>query len=180
MDRAVFFDRDGTLGPDIPYLDDPERLELFEGAPGAIKRLREAGFKAIIITNQSGIGRGYFSLDTLDSIHRRLREMLRERGADYDALYFCPHKPEDGCMCRKPMTGMIDRAVRDLEISLDESYLVGDDTVDVRLARNCGLKSILVMTGHGADALRVSSPDAIADDLGQAADWILRDSAGDD
>jgi heptosyltransferase-2 len=176
MDKAVFVDRDGTLGPDIPYLDAPERLELFGCTPDAIRRLREAGFKVVVITNQSGIGRGYFSLETLDSIHRRLREMLKERDADYDALYFCPHKPEERCMCRKPMTGMIDRAVRELGISLDDSYLVGDDAVDVQLARNCGLRSVLVMTGHGAEARRISSPDAVVDDLGKAVDWILKDS----
>ncbi|MFQ5905104.1 MAG: D-glycero-beta-D-manno-heptose 1,7-bisphosphate 7-phosphatase [bacterium] len=176
MNRAVFVDRDGTLCPDVPYLDEKEKLELFPETPGAIRRLKGAGFRIVVVTNQSGVGRGYFTLDALAAVHERLRYLLKEAGADVDALYYCPHAPDDGCDCRKPKTGMIDGAAAELSISLDKSYLVGDDTVDVQLARNAGLKAILVLTGHGKKSEPSVRADAVVRNLEEAADWILKDA----
>lgn len=169
-------DRDGTLAPDIPYLDDPEKLRLFPEAAGAIADLKKAGFLVVLITNQSGVGRGMFSEDVLGRIHARLRKMLNERGTDLDGLYYCPHTPEEGCSCRKPATGMIDRATEEMSLSRAGSYVVGDDIVDVELARNAGLKSVLVLTGHGVASRLKLDPDAVVENLTEAVNWILRDS----
>jgi histidinol-phosphate phosphatase family protein len=176
VNRAVFIDRDGTLVPDIPYLDDAERLTLFPKAAAGITRLQKAGFKVVMVTNQSGVGRGFFSEETLGRIHEKLAEMLEREGARLDGLYYCPHRPEDGCSCRKPATGMVDRASRDMNISLKSSYVVGDDTVDIDLARNAGTKSVLVLTGHGVGLLRDAKPDAVVRDISAAVDWILEDA----
>jgi histidinol-phosphate phosphatase family protein len=178
MNRAVFLDRDGTICADVPYLDDPEKLELSPGVTAAIKRLAKAGFKIVIVTNQSGVGRGYFPLKTLEAIHKRLRGLLKKAGTDYDALYYCAHRPDEGCKCRKPSTGMIDRAVSELSLSIDKSYVVGDDAVDIQLGKNAGIKAILVLTGHGKDCPSSVKPDAVVKDLKEAADWILKDSRG--
>jgi histidinol-phosphate phosphatase family protein len=180
MSRAVFLDRDGTIVPDEPYLDDAGKLELYPGAAKAIARLRNAGFKVVIVTNQSGVGRGLFSEEKLREINERLKAMLREEGAEFDALYYCPHRPDDGCPCRKPATGMIDRASEAMSISLGDSYVVGDDIVDVELARKAGAKSVLVLTGHGMETRSVAKPDMVTEGLAQAVDWILRDSGGDE
>ena len=180
MNRAVFLDRDGTICPDLPYLGESDRLELFPGTAKAIRRLRDAGFKVVIVTNQSGVGRGYFTLDDLAAVHTRLRNLLREAGTDYDALYYCPHAPDEGCDCRKPSTGMIDRAVDELSISLDGSYIVGDDSVDIELGRNAGLKSILVLTGHGKDCQPSAKSDAAVENLENAAEWILKGSSNNE
>jgi len=178
--RAVFLDRDGTVCPDVPYLDDSDKVELFPGVAEAVRRLRDAGFKVVIVTNQSGVGRGYFTLDVLTAVHTRLRDLLREAGTDYDALYYCPHAPDEGCTCRKPSTGMIDRAVDELSISLDGSYVIGDDSVDIELGRNAGLKAILVLTGHGKDSRALVTPDAVVENLEKAADWILKGSSNNE
>lgn len=180
MKRVVFLDRDGTICPDLPYLDEPDRLELFPGVAKAIRRLRGAGFKVVVVTNQSGVGRGYFTLDDLAAVHTKLRNLLKEAGADYDALYYCPHAPDDGCDCRKPSTGMIDRAVDDLSISLNGSYIVGDDSVDIELGRNAGLKSILVLTGHGRDCQPLVTSDVVVENLENAAEWILKGSSNNE
>ena len=180
MDRAAFLDRDGTLVPDIPYLDDAGRLRLFPGAADGIARLRKAGFKVVLVTNQSGVGRGLFSEETLGRIHAKLIEMLEKEGAELDGLYYCPHKPGDGCSCRKPATGMLDRAAEEMNISIRKSYVVGDDITDIDMARNAGARSVLVLTGHGTESRSVANPDAVASDFTEAVNWILEDSAKDE
>lgn len=176
----MFVDRDGTLVPDIPYLDDADRLRLFPKAASGIARLKKAGFKVIVITNQSGVGRGLFSEETLGRIHTKLAEMLEDEGVELDGLYYCPHKPDDGCSCRKPATGMIDMASEDMDISIGESYVVGDDVADIDLARNAGARSVLVLTGHGMGSRSIANPDAVASDFTEAVDWILKDSGKDE
>lgn len=183
MNKAVFLDRDGTIVPGVPgepYLDDAQKLELYPGAAKAITRLRSAGFKVVIVTNQSGVGRGLFSEERLREINARLKALLEREGAEFDALYYCPHKPDDGCLCRKPATGMIDKASEAMSISVSESYVVGDDAVDIELAGNAGAKSVLVLTGHGIETRSSAKPDMVAEGLAQAVDWILRDSGADE
>lgn len=172
--RAVFLDRDGVLIHDAHYLTDPKRLKMIPGAARAVRRLRAAGFKAIVVSNQSGVGRGLLSLTRLHAIHRRLRRKLKAGGARLDALYFCPHVPEAHCACRKPKTLLIRRAARRFKLDLKVSWLVGDTTTDMRAAENAGMPGLLVRTGKGGrDGRYAVRPHACVKDLAAAAAYIL-------
>ena len=116
--RAVFTDRDGTLNPDFHYLSEPDRYEFLPGVVEGIRLLREHGFLVICVTNQSGVGRGYFTRERLEEIHARIRDRLKPHGTEIDAFYYCPHRPEDGCRCRKPSTELFERAVAEWGIDL--------------------------------------------------------------
>lgn len=189
MDRpAVFLDRDGTLNEEVGYLSRPEDLALIPGAGAAVRRINQAGMAAVVISNQSGVARGYFDEVTLGSIHQRLREELEKVGASLDGIYYCPHHPEGvveeyrkECGCRKPEIGMIRKAVQELAVELSNSYMVGDHIKDIRLAVNAGMRSVMIMTGHGKDVwarageAEQSLPDHVAEDLAAAVDWILAD-----
>jgi D-glycero-D-manno-heptose 1,7-bisphosphate phosphatase len=181
---AVFLDRDGTINEEVGYLSDPEKVVLIPGAAEALIRLKAAGFKLIVLTNQSGVARGYFTARELADVNKRLDSMLAEKGAAVDAYYFCPHHPKYGemveCDCRKPRTGMVDTAAREHGIDLSRSYFVGDKRTDVLLGKNAGGKSILVLTGFGKDeALLLKEEglkaDMVLDGLPEAADWIIED-----
>lgn len=174
---AVFLDRDGTINEDVGYLSDPADLILIDGAARAIKRLNDCGVKAIVITNQSGVARGYFSEKELGEINRKLADMLSEGGARLDGIYYCPHHPDDGCPCRKPDTGLAARAAGEHGVATARSYVVGDKPSDMELARNFGGKAVLVLTGEGKETLGKldSPPDYVAPDISGAVDWILDD-----
>ncbi len=157
------------------YLDDPEEVELLPGVAAAIRSLREAGFAVVVVTNQAGIGHGRLTEGTLAEIHRRLVEELSREGAALDAIYHCPHTPEDRCPCRKPAPGMLLRAAEELGLDLSRSYMVGDMTTDIEAGRRAGCFTVLVRTGFGgADGRADSPPDAVCDDLPAAAELILR------
>ena len=141
MNRAVFVDRDGTINRDVPYCSRPEDFELLPGAAEAIRLLNEHSFKVVVITNQSGIARGYFTEEMLAKIHDKMRSELAKHGAHVDAIYYCPHHPDDNCECRKPKPKMVLQAARDLQIDLSQSYVVGDAEMDVELARRAGCKA---------------------------------------
>jgi heptosyltransferase-2 len=179
---TVFLDRDGTTNRDTGYIKTPDELEVFPGAVEAIARLKQAGAKVVMITNQSGVGRGFFSLEMLGAIHARLREIFQAGGASLDGLYYCPHHPDDGCACRKPGTAMVERAVADLGLDLSRAYVVGDQRCDIELARRIGAKGILVTTGptslEALARLREEgmAPDYVAANLGEAVNWLLRDA----
>ena len=179
---TVFLDRDGTLNPDPGYIRSEEQFELFPGVSEALGRLKQAGARLIVVTNQSGIARGLLSLEDLDAIHLKLKRLLSEAGASLDAIYFCPHHPDEGCRCRKPNTGMIDQVLRDWNTDLAHSYLIGDQGRDVELAKRIGARSILVGIGHTMTEHPVDmpsseqQPDWTAASLDEAADWILRDA----
>jgi len=181
---AVFADRDGTLVIERGYLSDPADLELLPGVPEAIHELRLAGFAVVVISNQSGVGRGFFPLARVHEAMARLRHVLRARGAEVDAIYFCPHRPEAGCDCRKPGIGLLVRAADDLQLSLADSVFVGDKLLDVQTGHNAGCLAVLVRSGYGSDEARqiesapeMAPPDRICEGFAEAAAWIL-DGAG--
>ena len=186
MNKAVFLDRDGTVNEEVGYLRDINNLVLIPGVAGAIRRLNDAGFKIVLVTNQSGVARGYFPEALVHEAHTRLDEMLKQEGARIDAVYYCPHHPTAGnspytvdCDCRKPRTGLLDRAARDLAIDISRSYMVGDKWSDVELGQRAGAVSVLVQSGFRHDdpgnkrPAHVKDPDFVAGTLSDAADWIL-------
>lgn len=186
---AVFFDRDGTLNREVNYLRTPEQLELLDGVAAAIRRLNIAGWLTVVVTNQSIVARGEVTLDGIRRIHARLDQLLAEGGAYVDATYTCPHHPDAGspgevaelkieCDCRKPRTGSIDAACRDLMIDRRVSWLVGDTTSDIETGRRAGVKTILVRTGHaGRDGKFAVQPGYTTVDAPAAVDWILQGHA---
>ena len=142
-------DRDGTLSEEIGYMYEAGLYRPFPWAGPAIRKINESGMKAILITNQSGVGRGYFPESTVHQVHNLLQTELARHNAKLDAIYFCPHHPETGCDCRKPQPGMLIRAQHDLDIDLSQSYMVGDRYLDVDAAHAAGTRSVLLMTGDG-------------------------------
>jgi D-glycero-D-manno-heptose 1,7-bisphosphate phosphatase len=167
---AIFLDRDGTIMRDIDYCGDPNQVELLSGAPEALRKLKESGYKLIVITNQSGIARGYFTERQYRAIEA---EVSRQIGDDLiDATYFCPHLPNDACKCRKPLPEMVLNAARDQHVNLASSFLVGDKESDLRCGRNAGVRTILVRTGYGKD-VDGTLADFVAQDLGEAAEIVL-------
>lgn len=145
--KAVFIDRDDTIAKDVPYCSRPEDLHLFPGVGPSIKRLNDAGYLVVLVTNQSGVGRGYFDESLLDRIHEKLRRDLEADEARLDGIYYCPHRPDEGCDCRKPATGLIERAVRDLGIDLRSSYVIGDGDCDMSMGRKVGCRCIRIDEG---------------------------------
>jgi heptosyltransferase-2 len=180
---TVFLDRDGTLNRDTGYVKSPEELELLPDVGEALSRLKRAGARLVVVTNQSGIARKLLALKDLELIHAKLRSSLESTGAALDAIYFCPHHPDDACLCRKPGTAMIDRAVVDLGLDLSRTYLVGDQLRDMELANRIGARAILVTTGPmgSASVEEVSAtglvPHYVASSLTEVVEWILADAA---
>ena len=147
---AVFVDRDGTLIAERHYLCDPDQVELLPGVGEAVRRLNEAGVPVIVVTNQSGVARGYFGMDAVDRVNQRMAELLAAEGARLDDVYVCPHQSGDGCNCRKPAPGMVEAAAATWNIALADSFVIGDKPCDVDLGRVAGATAILVRTGYGA------------------------------
>lgn len=186
MNKAVFLDRDGTVNEEVGYLTDLSKLRLIPGSGAAIRRLNQAGFKVVLVTNQSGVARGYFPESLVHEAHRLLESLLMPDGARLDAVYYCPHHPKAGnshytrdCDCRKPRTGLIEQAVRDLNIDVRHSYMIGDKWSDVELAHRARVRAILVSTGFAPDDPgnqrpdRLKEPDFFARSLHEAAEWVL-------
>lgn len=180
MKKCVFLDRDGTINEEAPYIADVQDLHIYPYAASAIKRLNEAGFLVIVVTNQSGVGRGLIHPESLEEIHRVLKKRLAVDGARIDAIYTCPHRPEDLCDCRKPAPGLLIRAIRDHRINPKKSFLIGDKYEDVMAARAVDITPILVRTGHGRETELLSEvhPVRIADNLADAVEIILREAEG--
>jgi len=179
---GVFLDRDGTINYDPGYLSNPESLKLLDGVSRAIARINKLPVKTIVVSNQSGVGRGMFSEITLAKVHARLRELLRvEAGAMLDGIYYCPHHPDDDCQCRKPRTAMVLQASKDFYLDLQRSYMIGDKALDMMLAMNVGLKGLFVKTGKNPNgeleklAEKGIKPNYIADGLPEAIEWIFGD-----
>ncbi len=178
--HAVFLDRDGTIIEEVGYLNHVSRFRLFPFVAAAIHRLNDAGFPVIVVTNQSGVGRGYFPESLVHTVNELMTQQLAKAGAKIDAIYYCPHTSAENCSCRKPRTGMLDLAAHEHALDLQRSFVVGDRYGDMDLARNAHARSVLVRTGYGEGELawhaakRSWQPDFVAEDLTQAADWILR------
>lgn len=177
---AVFLDRDGTIAEEVGYLNHLSRFRMFPFAAAAIRKLNEANLPAIVVTNQSGIGRGYFPESLVQIVHDRMLQELSSAGARIDGIYYCPHTSADACDCLKPKTGMLERAVREHAIDLKRSFVVGDRYIDVVLGHNAGARGILVRTGYGEGELAwhaaqwPEQPNFVAETLTDAVDWILR------
>ena len=177
--RAVFLDRDGTVTEEVGYLNHLSRFRLLPGAGEAIRRLNQASVPVVVVTNQSGVARGYFPEQLVRDVHERLKTELLKAGARLDGVYYCPHVSADKCECRKPKTGMLEQAARELGLELKGSFVVGDRHSDVELAYCAGARSILVRTGFGEGELAWHAknwprqPERVVVDLTEAVNWIL-------
>ena len=179
--QAVFLDRDGTINVEVEYLQSVDQFRFIPGVPAALKRLQQAGFLLVVVTNQAGIGRGYYDEAALELVHRHMHAELAAAGVAIDACYFCPHHPEKGvgaylqeCGCRKPLPGMLQQAARELQIDLPRSFMVGDKLTDIEAGLSAGCRSLLVLTGYGADeAARLPEGVNAYPDLPAAAEAIL-------
>jgi D,D-heptose 1,7-bisphosphate phosphatase len=195
--QAVFLDRDGTITEEVGYLDRMEKLQLIPGAAEAIRLINKSGMKSVVITNQSGVARGFFDEAFVEKIHTYLRDILRAEGALIDAFYFCPHHPTEGragylkiCDCRKPAPGMFLRAAEELRIDPNHSYMVGDTLKDIEAGARAGTRGVLVRTGCGKESVAALAagpeskdgatvrPAHIAADLREAVAWIMEDRKG--
>ncbi|MBA2502598.1 MAG: HAD family hydrolase [Pyrinomonadaceae bacterium] len=183
---AAFIDRDGTISEEVGYINHPSRFRIFPYSAAAVRLLNDAGWLAILVTNQAGVARGYFTEDLIEVVHDRLRHDLEAGGARLDAVYYCPHHPSTGdapyrlaCECRKPQPGLIRQAARDFEIDLKRSWMIGDRYSDTELARNAGVRSAFVLSGYGRGeweygrAMWKHEPDLIRDDLLQVVQTII-------
>ena len=144
MSKAVLVDRDDTLCKDIPYCDDPSKIKPYPGVPEAVARLNEAGYLVLMVTNQSGIGRGYFTVETLEKVNGSLLSQISEKGGHIDDIFFCPHRPEDNCDCRKPKIGMGLQAISKYDLDPSECWMVGDKEKDIEFGTALGMRCIRV------------------------------------
>ena len=188
MKPAVFLDRDGTINEQMGYINHPSRLVILPGVPEAVGLLNRNNYLVIVISNQSGVARGYFPVTLVHEVHDFLKTDLREKGGTVDGIYFCPHHPQGivpeyrrDCKCRKPKTGLIEQAQKVFDIDMSKSYMVGDRYLDIELAHRINVKGILVKTGYGLGEIEYvlpgrQKPAYIAEDLFGAADWIVKGS----
>jgi len=169
--RFVLLDRDGTIIVERNYLSDQRLVELIDGAAKGLSMMREMGLGLAVVTNQSGIGRGYFTLEQLHLIHERMRNLLAGEGVSIDGIFFCPHTPDDGCPCRKPQPELVVQAATALDFEPSQCFVIGDKPCDIELGQNVGAQTILVRTGYGVqiEAEQSTNPDHVVDDLTQAA-----------
>ena len=185
---AAFLDRDGTLNVDVGYPDSLEKIVLIPGAVEAVRLLNRAGYAVVVVSNQSGVARGYFDEARVQAINRGVAEMFAQAGARIDGFYYCPHLPEAAvaryrraCGCRKPAPGMLQKAVREMHLDLARSLIIGDKYSDIAAGKALGLQAVLVRTGegprqharYGADDA-IPQPDYIADDVLAAVRWLLK------
>jgi D,D-heptose 1,7-bisphosphate phosphatase len=180
---AVFLDRDGTINEEVGYMDSLEKLKIIPEAFAAIRLINQNGMKAVVITNQSGVARGLFSEEFVQTVHALIQKQLKARKAFIDAFYHCPHHPTEGqgvylqtCNCRKPAPGLLFKAADEMEIDLGRSYMIGDMPKDIEAAKRAGAKGILVRTGYGQEHRAFDvEPDYIAGNILDAVRWILKD-----
>lgn len=174
MKRFVILDRDGTIIIERNYLSDYKKVELIPNAANGLKKLKDHNLGLLVITNQAGIGRGYFSLHDLELIHKRMLELLAMEGVTLDGIYFCPHRPEDNCNCRKPKLGLIEKAAKEHNFKPKNCFVIGDKALDIVLGKKMRATTFLVRTGYGAEVEKQNlvKPDFTVDDLKQAANTI--------
>ena len=189
LPKVIFLDRDGTMNEEVHYLHRPEDVRMIPGTAQAIRMFHEAGYRVVVVTNQAGVARGYYTEADVEALHSYMNSLLMKEGARVDAFYYCPHHPEHGigayrtvCRCRKPGTGMFEAAERDLGKRIDRaaSFMIGDKLIDVQAGHHFGVRSVLVGTGYGAGAREAQSQegggvpeyDMFAEDLLEAARMI--------
>ena len=188
---AVFIDRDGTVNEQMGYINHITRFVLLPGSAEAIRLLNHNGFLAIIVSNQSGVARGYYPIGLVHEVHNHMKTLLEREGASVDGIFFCPHYPDgkvleysESCDCRKPGTGLIEMARKNFDIDMENSYVVGDRCSDIELARKSDLKDVLVKTGYGLGDLEYVFPNLpykpfhVAEDLLAAVRWIVKRDSG--
>ncbi|MBW3568474.1 MAG: D-glycero-beta-D-manno-heptose 1,7-bisphosphate 7-phosphatase [Proteobacteria bacterium] len=177
--KVLVLDRDGVINADSPeYIKSPEEWHPLPGSVDAIARASRAGYTVAVASNQSGVGRGYFDIDTLSAIHDRMIETVEAAGGRIDLIVFCPHAPDEGCECRKPKAGLLRRIESELSVALAGSWMVGDSMKDIAAARVVDMQPVLVRTGNGADVereLEESSGVLVFDDLASAVDRLLEE-----
>jgi D-glycero-D-manno-heptose 1,7-bisphosphate phosphatase len=186
MKRAVFIDRDGTISEEVGYINHPSRFRVFPYTAAAIKHLKEHDWLAIVVTNQAGVARGYFTEAMIKTVHSEMNRVIEQQGARLDAVYYCAHHPSVGdppyrfdCDCRKPKPGLIMQAVKDFDIDLSASWMVGDRYSDVELAKNAGVHSMFVLSGYGRGEWEhqrpnwKEQPEQVAEDLLAAVQIIV-------
>jgi D-glycero-D-manno-heptose 1,7-bisphosphate phosphatase len=171
-DKVVILDRDGTMVIDRGYLSDPAGLEFEPGAAEGLKWLYSHGYRLVVITNQSGVGRGLFTIERLEAMNERLNIMVEETGAKLEGIYYCPHAPDDGCTCRKPELGLLMRAASELGFDPKSAIMIGDKESDIEFGRRAGATTVLIATGASAAHVRIE-PDIIAPNLMEAARAII-------
>ncbi len=182
--RAVFLDRDGTIGEELGYVNHIDRFQIFPYAAEAIRQLNQADIPVIVVTNQSGIARKIFPESLVHEVHKKMVAELAAGGAWIDAIYFCPHKSEDACECRKPNPGLLELAAREHALDLADSWIVGDRFGDLEMGHAAGTRGILVMTGYGRGEYELHrttwprQPDALSENLRDAVRYILRNGGG--
>lgn len=188
---AIFLDRDGTINDEVGYLDHADKLRIIPAAFEAVRLINQSGMKAVVVSNQAGIAKGFFTEKFVRKINEQIQSELLARGALIDRFYFCPHHPTEGvdpyrtiCDCRKPEPGLLNQAAADLDIDLARSYMIGDRYRDIETARRVGAKGVLVLTGYGRDLIEEAGPDKaneinrldyIAEDVLEAVRWIMKD-----
>lgn len=176
MSVFAILDRDGTINEERHYLSNPDDVVLLPGAVEGLLLMQDLGIGIIIITNQSGLGRGYFSASRLEAVHERLFALLKENGVSINGIYLCPHHPNENCRCRKPKPGLLERAAEDFEFNPKNAFVIGDSVCDIELGKQVGAHTILVRTGYGAAVEKEGRvvPDFVEDNLLQAAITIER------
>ncbi len=191
MRPAVFLDRDGTLNEEVGYINHIDRFMVFPWTPAAVRRLNQAGIPAVVVTNQSGVARGYFPETLIHEIHERLEATLAREGASLDRIYYCPHLPDAqvasyrrACDCRKPAPGLLRRAALDLDLDLKASFVISDRYQDLSMAFEVGASGVLLLTGYGKGEYLYHrdkwprQPDFVAEDLPAGVDWVLEQIGG--
>ena len=184
---GVFIDRDGTISEEVGYVNHISRYQVYPWTAEAIRNFNEAGLKAIVVTNQAGVARGYFTEEMVKQVHEKLATEMTRAGARFDAIYYCPHHPSVGeppyrqtCNCRKPKIGMLQRAAAEFGIDVAQSFVIGDRYGDIELAQNAGARSIFVLSGYGLGEYEYQrqnwkwQPDCVAKDLLEASRVVLR------
>jgi D-glycero-D-manno-heptose 1,7-bisphosphate phosphatase len=184
--RAVFLDRDGTINKDVGYPNSYSMIDIFPSSFEAVKKINEAGFLAVVVTNQSGIGRGFIEEKNLHDLHQKMARAFGRHGARFDGIYYCPHYEDSDhpeyrgeCTCRKPNPGMAKKAAQDLDVDLSLSYMIGDKVEDILFGKNIHSSPILVLTGFGTKSLpqlreKGIEPAYVANTLLEAVEWILK------
>jgi D-glycero-D-manno-heptose 1,7-bisphosphate phosphatase len=184
MQKVIFIDRDGVINKDpggwtkYSYVTKWDEFLFIDGAILALKKLKEAGYRICLISNQGGISKGYFTQGDLDRINERMAEEIEKGGGKIDELYYCPHHDKDNCECRKPKTGLIEQAIRKKDVSLGNTYIIGDSSRDIEAGKRMGMKTIFVLSGKKSLADSKNwpiQPDCIKKDLLEAVEWLLKE-----